>query len=91
MALEDSRLNQTIIIPRFHSPPHFFFLLSVLRLITLHCSQKLEECAFISLLPSRKSPFMSIRSEFKLPRAAPAVTLCITVQNYHKTHKATVT
>lgn len=65
-------------------------LLSAWSLATRHCSQKLEECVFISLLPSRKSPFMSIRGEFKFPRAAAAVvTLCVTVQNYHKNRQVT--
>lgn len=44
-----------------------------LSLITPLFSQKLEECVFISLLPSSESPFMSVRGEFKFPRAAAVV------------------
>lgn len=46
-----------------------------LNLVTLHFSQKLEDCVFISPLSSSKSPFMSIRGEFKFPRAAAVVAL----------------
>lgn len=49
--------------------------------------EKLEWCVFISLLAFKcvKSPFVSVRGEFKFPRAAAVVALCVTVRNYHKT------
>lgn len=42
-------------------------------LITLHFSQRLEDSVLISLLSSSKSPFLSVRGEFKFPRAAVVV------------------
>lgn len=79
MVFEDSRLNQTaVIISLYCIDSHH---------TALFLNQKLEECVFISLLPSSKSPFMSVRGEIRFPRAAAVVTGCVMVQNCQKTDK----
>ncbi len=58
-------------------------LLSV-SLIKLHLPLRLEECAVISPLSSSQSPFLSVRGEFKFPRAV--CCGCTLVQKYHETN-----
>lgn len=53
MVFEDSRLNQTAVI------------ISLYCIDSHHTALFLEECVFISLLPSSKSPFMSVRGEIR--------------------------
>lgn len=75
MVFEDSRLNQTAVI------------ISLYCIDSHHTALFLEECVFISLLPSSKSPFMSVRGEIRFPRTAAVVTGCVMVQNCQKTDK----
>lgn len=88
-----TRLNPTAVIVYLllHTPQCFFLglfleysLLSLLSVITLY--RNLEQCVFISLLTFKyvKISLLSVRGEFKFPRAAAAVALCVSLQIYNK-------